>query len=188
MDDLRQRIQHHVRQNDSLLNSQIEVEEETITIHGPIWKWNWVSKLRDGLLPALVMLLLIVVPSLLMLPIQKRFGRPGLLVYMLVYQLDELVIFGVAVVTLKSSRLEEKHGRGLKLIGGMLLLTLALVMIINPALMNNLSTSLWIFVAAFGAAGLVLLVHRVILPDMGIHIGTEKRGKSKTKRKTSHKA
>jgi hypothetical protein len=66
------------------LNSQIEVEEETITIHGPIWKWNWVSKLRDGLLPALVMLLLIVVPSLLMLPIQTRFGRPGLLVYMLV--------------------------------------------------------------------------------------------------------
>jgi hypothetical protein len=84
MDHLRQRIQHHVRQNDSLLNSQIEVEEETITIHGPIWKWNWVSKLRDGLLPALVMLLLIVVPSLLMLPIQTRFGRPGLLVYMLV--------------------------------------------------------------------------------------------------------
>jgi hypothetical protein len=84
MDHLRQRIQHHARQNDSLLNSQIEVEEETITIHGPIWKWNWVSKLRDGLLPALVMLLLIVVPSLLMLPIQTRFGRPGLLVYMLV--------------------------------------------------------------------------------------------------------
>ena len=52
MDHLRQRIQHHARQNDSLLNSQIEVEEETITIHGPIWKWNWVSKLRDGLLPA----------------------------------------------------------------------------------------------------------------------------------------
>ena len=28
MDHLRQRIQHHARQNDSLLNSQIEVEEE----------------------------------------------------------------------------------------------------------------------------------------------------------------
>lgn len=84
MDHLRQHIQHRARQDDSLLNSQLEVEEETITIHGPIWKWNWVSKLRDGLLPALVMLLLIVVPSLLMLPIQTRFGRPGLLVYMLV--------------------------------------------------------------------------------------------------------
>lgn len=61
----------------------IELEEETITIHGPLWKWNWVSKLRDGLLPALVMLLLIIVPSFLMLPIQNRLGRPGLLVYML---------------------------------------------------------------------------------------------------------
>lgn len=111
-----------------------------------------------------------------------------LLVYMLIYQLDELVIFGVAVVTLKSSRLEEKHGRVLKLIGGMLLLTLALVMVINPALMNNLATSLWIFVGAFAAAGLVLLVHRVILPDMGIHIGTERRGKGKPRRKTTRKA
>lgn len=111
-----------------------------------------------------------------------------LLVYMLIYQLDEMVIFGAAVITLKSSRLEEKHGRVLKLIGGMLLLTLALVMIINPALMNNVASSLWIFAAAFAATGLVLLVHRVILPGMGVHIGTEKRGKSKSRRKSSHRA
>lgn len=84
MERLKQRIQHRVKPNESPLKTEIEIEEETITIHGPIWKWNWVSKLRDGLLPALVMLLLIVVPSLLMLPIQTRFGRPGLLVYMLV--------------------------------------------------------------------------------------------------------
>lgn len=84
MERLKQRIQHRVKPNESPLKTEIEIEEEIITIHGPIWKWNWVSKLRDGLLPALVMLLLIVVPSLLMLLIQTRFGRPGLLVYMLV--------------------------------------------------------------------------------------------------------
>lgn len=84
MERLKQRIQHRVKPNESPLKTEIEIEEETITIHGPIWKWNWVSKLRDGLLPAVVMLLLIVVPSLLMLLIQTRFGRPGLLVYMLV--------------------------------------------------------------------------------------------------------
>ncbi len=58
-------------------------EEETITIHGPLWKWDWVSKLRDGLLPAIVLILLVVVPSFLIPPIQNMFGRPGLLVYML---------------------------------------------------------------------------------------------------------
>lgn len=96
-----------------------------------------------------------------------------LVVYMLIYQLDELVIFFVAVFTLRASKLEEKHGRILKLIGGTLMLTLALVMIFAPSLMSELGPSLIIFVIAFGIAGLVLLVHRVILPRYGIYIGTE---------------
>lgn len=62
----------------------VHLEDETITLNGPLWKWDWVSKLRDGLLPAFVMLLLILVPSFLMMPIQEHLGRPGLLVYMLV--------------------------------------------------------------------------------------------------------
>lgn len=84
MERLKQRKQHHAAQRESQAPATIALEEETIAVHGPIWKWDWVSKLRDGLLPALVMLLLVVVPSLLMLPVQNRLGRPGLLVYMLV--------------------------------------------------------------------------------------------------------
>ncbi|MBE0687921.1 MAG: thioredoxin family protein, partial [Anaerolineaceae bacterium] len=68
-----------------------------------------------------------------------------LLVYMLIYQLDELVIFFAAVFTLKASRMEEKHGRILKLIGGTLMLTLAGVMIFNPNLLNDLNSALIIF-------------------------------------------
>jgi thiol-disulfide isomerase/thioredoxin len=96
-----------------------------------------------------------------------------LLLYMLIYQIDELAIFMVAVLTLKASRLEEKHGRILKLVGGMLMLTLVVVMIVEPALMNNLSNSLLIFGAAFAGALIVLLVHRQILPRLGVQIGTE---------------
>jgi glutaredoxin len=95
-----------------------------------------------------------------------------LLLYLVIYQLDELVIFFVAVFSLKASKLEEKQGRILKLIGGMLMLALAVVMLVNPALMNNLSSSLIIFGLAALATGLVLLVHRVILPRFGITIGT----------------
>ena len=98
-----------------------------------------------------------------------------LLVYMLIYQLDELAIFFAAVTTLKASRLEDKHGRILKLVSGVLLLTLAVVMLIDPALMNNLGTSLLIFGIAFGVSGLILLVHRVILPKFGIWVGSEKK-------------
>ena len=96
-----------------------------------------------------------------------------LLLYMLIYQIDEVAIFLAAVFTLRASRLEEKHGRILKLIGGMLMLTLAGVMIIKPALMNKLSSSLLIFGFAFVAAMIVLMVHRKVLPYYGIYIGTE---------------
>jgi cytochrome c biogenesis protein CcdA/thiol-disulfide isomerase/thioredoxin len=96
-----------------------------------------------------------------------------LLLYMLIYQLDELAILLVAVFTLKASKLEEKQGRVLKLIGGMLMLTLAMVMLVNPAWMSQISSSLIVFGVAFVGTLLVLLVHRKILPRFGIRIGTE---------------
>jgi len=96
-----------------------------------------------------------------------------LAIYLVIYQADELLIFGAAVVTLRASKLQERGGRILKLVGGMLMLTLAAVMLVNPALMNDVGTSLLVFVVALGAAGLVLLLHRVVLPRFGIRIGTE---------------
>ena len=110
-----------------------------------------------------------------------------LLLYMFIYQIDELGIFLVAVFTLKSSKLEEKHGRILKLIGGVLMLTLAVVMLVNPALMSDIGKSLIVFGIAFGVTGLVLLVHRVVLPKLGIRFGTEYTDKSSSKKKTHHK-
>lgn len=96
-----------------------------------------------------------------------------LLLYMLIYQIDELGVFLVAIFTLKASKLEEKQGRLLKLIGGMLMLALALVMLIHPAWMNQVSSSLIVFGIAFAATGFVLLLHRTILPHWGIRIGSE---------------
>ncbi|MCJ7695965.1 MAG: hypothetical protein MUO40_11150 [Anaerolineaceae bacterium] len=111
-----------------------------------------------------------------------------LILYMLIYQLDEMVIFFASVFTLKASRMEEKHGRILKLIGGSLMLTLAFVMLVNPSWMNSLSKSLLIFAIAFGLAGLILLVHRRILPAFGIWIGSEARGKtSKSSKKRTRR-
>jgi len=105
-----------------------------------------------------------------------------LLLYMIIYQLDELGIFLVATFTLKSSRLEEKHGRILKLIGGVLMLTLAIVMLVNPEVMSDIGKSLIVFGIAFGITLLVLFVHRVILPKMGVHFGTEYSKKAGAKK------
>lgn len=99
-----------------------------------------------------------------------------LLLYLVIYQADELAIFFTAVYSLKASKLEEKQGRILKLIGGVLMLSLAVVMLVNPAWMNSLGSSLVIFAIAFGVVLLVLLLHRRILPSFGIWIGTEQEG------------
>lgn len=106
--------------------------------------------------------------------------------YLLIYLIDELIVFITVVVTLKASRLEEKHGRVLKLIGGTVMVTLAFVMAINPELMNNFSSSLLIFGAAFGFAFLVLLLHRRILPKFGVTFGSEfaKKSGRRNKRRT----
>ncbi len=104
-----------------------------------------------------------------------------MLFYTVIYQLDELALFTAAVFTLKASRVEERQGRILKLIGGILMLTLAGVMIVDPTLMNRLSTSLAIFGLAFAVTGLVLLLHRKILPSFGIRMGDEAPRKSRLK-------
>ncbi len=96
-----------------------------------------------------------------------------LVLYMLIYQFDEMIIFMSSVVTLKASRIEEKHGRILKLISGMLMLTLSIVMLINPALLNSLSSSLIIFGIAFVVTIAVLLIHRYALPLLGISISED---------------
>lgn len=87
-----------------------------------------------------------------------------LLLYMVIYQLDEMAVFLAAVLTLRTSRIEERHGRTLKLLGGMLMLALAGVMLVRPALMNDVGSALAIFAAAFLATLLVILVHRAVTP------------------------
>jgi hypothetical protein len=105
----------------------------------------------------------------------------------LIYLLDELFVFIVAVVTLKASKLEEKHGRVLKLIGGSVMMALAIVLVVDPDLMNNLGSSLLVFSAAFGTALLVILLHRKVFPSLGVKIGTEfnqKRLKARRRKTT----
>src|SRR5690606_35021784 len=93
--------------------------------------------------------------------------------YMLIFLADELIVFGSVVLTLKASKFEEKQGRILKLIGGILMLVLAFVLLIDPSILNSLTGTLLVFGVAFIAAAFTLLLHRRILPNYGIYIGTE---------------
>jgi glutaredoxin len=85
-----------------------------------------------------------------------------LLLYMLIYQADELLIFGIAVWTLRAMRVEERHGRVLKLASGMLMLALAGVMLFAPDAMDHLGGALAVFGGAALATMAVLLVQRIL--------------------------
>ncbi len=104
-----------------------------------------------------------------------------LVLYMLLYQLDEMLIFLAVVITMKSQKMEEKHGQVLKLFSGCLMIALSVVMIFKPALMNSLSSTLIVFGAAIAATCIILLFTGVILPKFGIYIGHMK-GKEKSDR------
>lgn len=102
--------------------------------------------------------------------------------YLLLFMIDELAVFLSAVITLRASRLEEKEGRMLKLVGGTVMLVLAGVLLVDPMLMDSLRNSLMVFGAAFGVSALVLVVHRKVLPRWGIVIGTEELGQDASRK------
>ncbi len=84
----------------------------------------------------------------------------GLLaVYMVMYQVLPLLLFLGVVLTLKAVRLQEKEGRLLKLVSGVLMLTLSGVMLWQPGLMSDLAGSALVFTGAV-AAGMVLWLLR----------------------------
>lgn len=106
--------------------------------------------------------------------------------YILIYLADELLIFFGVVLTLKASKFEEKHGRVLKLVGGVIMMALAIVLIIDPAIMNDIGSSLMVFGGALLLTVVVLLVHRKVLPSYGIYIGTEMQPPSKRNKRRRH--
>jgi thiol-disulfide isomerase/thioredoxin len=103
-----------------------------------------------------------------------------LFLYMFIYLLDEVVVIGLAALTLKAGHFEEKHGRILKLIGGMIMLALALVMIFDPKIMNSVLSSIAVFCFALLASFLILFIHRKVLPKFNISIGSEQIVEDKT--------
>lgn len=82
--------------------------------------------------------------------------------YLLVYLLDELLIFGVAATTLRIGRFQERHGRFLKLLGGIIMLHLALVLFFRPEWMKSLSGLLLVFTVALAVTLVTATLSRLV--------------------------
>lgn len=72
-------------------------------------------------------------------------------IYLLVFLIDELLLFGAAVITMRATRVQERHGRALKILAGSVLVTLAVTMIVAPQALTSPVGSL----VVFGTAGLL---------------------------------
>ena len=83
-----------------------------------------------------------------------------LLLYLGVYLSVEVAILVGAIVTLRATRLQEGHGRGLKLVGGVVMIALAGVLLVDPSIMEELSGSLVVIGGAVALSLLVLLLER----------------------------
>ena len=83
-----------------------------------------------------------------------------LALYLLIYLLIELVVFFIALITLRMGRFQESQGRNLKLIGGVIMVALAGVLVLNPDLMNDLGSTLLIFAGAITLALVIIGVRR----------------------------
>lgn len=94
-------------------------------------------------------------------------GFAGLLIlYLAIYLLDELVLFSIAMATMRVTKMQERHGRALKLIAGSVMLALAAVMVVTPTLLDSVSGALAVFGAALATALLVMLV----APRLGLDV------------------
>lgn len=87
------------------------------------------------------------------------------LLYLLIYLLVEIIIVLTAVITMRATRLQEVHGRILKLLGGIIMISLSAVMFIDPGLMENISSVVGIFSISFGLTVLIIIFHRYLLSN-----------------------
>jgi cytochrome c biogenesis protein CcdA len=83
--------------------------------------------------------------------------------YMAVFLVDELLLFGAAVVTMRARHLQPEEGRALKIVSGALLVTLAGTMLVAPQALTGLASSLLVFAVA-GVLGLVVWLVARSLP------------------------
>ena len=82
-------------------------------------------------------------------------------IYLVIFLVDELVVFGVAVAAMRIGRVEERHGRLLKLGGGVLMGVLAVVMLVDPGLLERPAGAVAVFGVAAAITAATLLAHRL---------------------------
>lgn len=78
--------------------------------------------------------------------------------YMVPFLLDELLVFGIVVATMRAMRMQERHGQLLKLVAGTTMLALGGTLLVRPGTMQEPLGALTVFAVAFAVAAVVHVV------------------------------
>ena len=78
--------------------------------------------------------------------------------YNVIYVLPLLVIVSMFVATLGSRKLSEKEGRVLKLLSGLVMLSMGLTLIVAPQIFDNILTAIAILVGAVLVTFIIVLL------------------------------
>lgn len=89
------------------------------------------------------------------------FALALLLLYMLIYLMDELAVFLGITWTMKKTRFEEKHGRYLKLLGGNIMIALGITLLWKAELMESLAGTFYVFGSAIIASGVIAYLYNI---------------------------
>ncbi len=79
-------------------------------------------------------------------------------IYMLIYLLDEIILFAIAIFTLKISKMDEKHGKVLKLFSGLLIFGIGVSFAVADKFMQGL---LGILLLTIGCVLLTWIINKV---------------------------
>ncbi len=80
--------------------------------------------------------------------------------YIFIYLLDELILFLIAVHTLKITKMEEKHGKILKLFSGILIAGIGIAFLFFEKLLNSLFGMLMLLIVAVALTFIINLIYK----------------------------
>jgi uncharacterized membrane protein HdeD (DUF308 family) len=89
-----------------------------------------------------------------------------LVLYNIVYVVPLAIIVSVITVTLGSRKLTEWQGRQLKLVSGLMMLSLGAVLIVNPAVLNNVMASIVLLAGVIVVSWALIMVMKRMKPEV----------------------
>lgn len=89
-----------------------------------------------------------------------------LVLYNVIYVLPLIAIVLVFIVTFGTRKITEWQGRVLKLVSGLMMLGLGLILLIKPALLNNVFMAAGLLIATLILSGIIVVVTKRVNPEL----------------------